>query len=167
MPSFFSSMPSASTALMKGLLSYAQPKTYDQIFENVDNNEIVLVTGEEDNVFQPGMPIGTPGGGGGGGGGGPAFTPFEETGSVARAASKAYAYDVPAGTYTITLSGDGDADLYVKKNAPAGERTYDCRPYQSGSAEKCTITFSEAGKLNIMVRGYAATSTYKVAGKKQ
>jgi hypothetical protein len=59
MPSFFSSMPSASTALMKGLLSYAQPKTYDQIFDNVDRSEIVLVTGEEDNVFQPGMPIGT------------------------------------------------------------------------------------------------------------
>ena len=166
MPSFFSSMPSASTALMKGLLSYAQPKTYDQIFENIDRSEIVLVTGEEDNVFQPGMPIGTPGGGGGVVPG-PAFTPFEETGSVARAAEKAYAYDVPAGTYTITLSGDGDADLYVKKNAPAAERTYDCRPYQSGSAEKCTITFSEAGKLNIMVRGYAAASTYKVAGKKQ
>ncbi len=169
MPSFFSSMPSASTALMKGLLNYAQPQTYDQIFENIDRSEIVLVTGEEDNVFQPGMAIGTPGGGGGGGGGGagPAFAPFAESGTVARAAEKAYAYDVPAGTYTITLSGDGDADLYVKKNAAASERVYDCRPYQSGSAEKCTITLSEAGKLNVMVRGYAASSTYKVAGKKQ
>jgi hypothetical protein len=166
MPSFFSSMPSASTALMKGLLSYAQPKTYDQIFETVDRSEVVLVTGEEDNVFQPGMPIGTPGGGGGGGAG-PAFAPFAESGTVARAAEKAYAYDVPAGTYTITLSGDGDADLYVKKNAPAAAGTYDCRPYLGGSAEKCTVTFAEAGKLNVMVRGYAATSTYKVAGAKQ
>jgi hypothetical protein len=151
---------------MKGLLSYAQPKTYDQIFETVDRSEIVLVTGEEDNVFQPGMPIGTPGGGGGGGGAGPVFTPFAESGTVARAAEKAYAYDVPAGTYTITLSGDGDADLYVKKNAPAAAGTYDCRPYKGGSAETCTVTFAEAGKLNVMVRGYAATSTYKVAGAK-
>ena len=60
MPSFFSSMPNASTALMKGLLSYDAPKTYDKIFEDVDRSEVVLVTGEEDNVFQPGMPIGTP-----------------------------------------------------------------------------------------------------------
>ncbi|MDB4938592.1 MAG: Alkaline serine protease [Labilithrix sp.] len=59
MPSFFSSMPDASTALMKGLLSTSSPKTYDQIFENIDRSEVVLVTGEEDNVFQPGMPIGT------------------------------------------------------------------------------------------------------------
>jgi hypothetical protein len=59
MPSFFSSMPDASTALMKGLLSTSAPKTYDQIFENIDRSEVVLVTGEEDNVFQPGMPIGT------------------------------------------------------------------------------------------------------------
>lgn len=59
MPSFFSSMPSASTALMKGLLSYSAPKTYDQIFESIDRSEVVLVTGEEDNVFRPGMPIGT------------------------------------------------------------------------------------------------------------
>lgn len=170
MPSFFSSMPAASTAVMKGLLSYEQPKTYDKIFEDIDRSEIVLVTGEEDNVFQPGMPIGTPGGGGGGGGGGgegPAFAPFEESGTLARAAEKAYAYDVPAGTYVVELSGDGDADLYVKKNAAAAERSYDCRPYQNGSAEKCTVTFTEAGKLNVMVRGYAATSGYKVAGRKQ
>jgi hypothetical protein len=58
MPSFFSSMPEASTALMKGLLSYSAPKTYDQIFDNIDRSEVVLVTGEEDNVFQPGMAIG-------------------------------------------------------------------------------------------------------------
>jgi hypothetical protein len=59
MPSFFSSMPYASTALMKGVMSYDAPKTYDQIFSGVDNSEVVLVTGEEDNEFQPGMKIGS------------------------------------------------------------------------------------------------------------
>jgi hypothetical protein len=58
MPSFFSSMPNASISLMRGLLSYEQPKTYDKIFESVDDSEIVLVTGEEDNEFTPGMSIG-------------------------------------------------------------------------------------------------------------
>jgi hypothetical protein len=164
MPSFFSSMPAASTAVMKGLLSYAQPKTYDQIFAAIDRSEVVLVTGEEDNVFQPGMPIGT---GGGGNGGGEAFTPFEESGTVTRSAEKAYAYDVPAGTYLVELSGDADADLYVKKDSAPTASSYDCRPYKNGSQETCTVTFGAPGKLNVMVRGYAASSTYKVRGKKQ
>jgi hypothetical protein len=163
MPSFFSSMPRASTSVMKGLLSYAAPQTYDQIFATIDRSEVVLVTGEEDNVFRPGMPIGKGGGGGAGG----TFTPFEESGSVARAAEKSFAYDVPAGTYRVALSGSGDADLYVKKGAAPTASSYDCRPYQSGSVESCTVTFTEAGKLNVMVRGYAATSTFKVAGTRQ
>ncbi|HSO32161.1 MAG TPA: PPC domain-containing protein [Labilithrix sp.] len=166
MPSFFSSMPDASSALMKGLLAYQTPKTYDQIFANIDRSEVVLVTGEEDNVFQPGMPIGTPGGGGGGGGGA-AFTPFEESGTLARGIEKSSSFDVPAGSYVVELSGDGDADLYVKKGTAPTQRSYDCRPYANGSKEKCTVTFQEAGKLNVMVRGYAASSSYTVKGSKQ
>ncbi len=60
MPSYFSSMPMATATLMDGLLSYSTPKTYDKIFTGVDHAEVILVTGEEDNVFRPGMPIGTP-----------------------------------------------------------------------------------------------------------
>jgi hypothetical protein len=164
MPSFFSSMPAASAAVVKGLMGYAAPKTYDKIFEGIDRAEVVLVTGEEDNVFTPGMPIG---GGGGGGGGGGTFTPFEESGTVAKNAEKAFSYDAPAGKYTIELSGTGDADLYVKKNQAAGARVYDCRPYKDGSAEKCEVTLDVAGKLHVMVRGYAATSDFTVKGTKQ
>src|SRR5262249_48641756 len=58
MPSFFASMPNASMSLVKGLLSTSRPMTYDKIFKNIDSAEMVLVTGEEDNVFTPGMPIG-------------------------------------------------------------------------------------------------------------
>jgi hypothetical protein len=53
MPSFFSSMPYASMALFKGLKAYDAPKTYDQIFANIDPSEVVLVTGEEDNTYHP------------------------------------------------------------------------------------------------------------------
>jgi len=165
MPSFFSSMAAASTAIVKGMLEFQAPKTYDKIFEGIDRAEVVLVTGEEDNVFQPGMPIGSGGGGGGGGGGD--FRPFEESGTVARGEEKAYAYDVPAGTYAITLSGDNDADLYVKKNEAPALRSYDCRPYKNGSAESCTVTFQEPGKLHVTVRGYAASSGFKVAGARR
>ncbi len=59
MPSFFSSMPNATTSLMNGMLGFKTPKTYDQIFTSIDNSEVVLVTGEEDNVFKPGMKIGS------------------------------------------------------------------------------------------------------------
>ncbi|HVH42763.1 MAG TPA: hypothetical protein VM925_10480 [Labilithrix sp.] len=59
MPSMFSSMPAASAAMVNGLLSYAEPKTYDQIFQGIDHAEVVLVTGEEDNVFTPGMATGS------------------------------------------------------------------------------------------------------------
>jgi hypothetical protein len=58
MPSFFSSMPAASTAVVSALLDYSAPKTYEEMFEGIDRAEVVLVTGEEDNVFKPGMKIG-------------------------------------------------------------------------------------------------------------
>ena len=60
MPSFFSSMPAASSALVTGFLSYERPQTYDKMFQGIDRAEVVLVTGEEDNEFKPGMRIGKP-----------------------------------------------------------------------------------------------------------
>lgn len=56
MPSFFSSMPHATMALIRGLLGNSTPRTYDEIFADVDPAQVVLVTGEEDNVFRPAPP---------------------------------------------------------------------------------------------------------------
>ena len=61
MPSFFRSMPYASMAMIDGLLAYEHPKTYDEIFKLIDKSEVVVVTGEEDNVYVPGY---VPGGNG-------------------------------------------------------------------------------------------------------
>jgi hypothetical protein len=58
MPSYFSSMAAASSAIVTGLLSVQQPQTYEKMFQNIDRAEVVLVTGDEDNEFKPGMPIG-------------------------------------------------------------------------------------------------------------
>jgi hypothetical protein len=58
MPSFFHSNAAADAAIIDGFLSVSQPKTYNQMFEGIDRAQIVLVTGEEDNVYTPGMPIG-------------------------------------------------------------------------------------------------------------
>ncbi len=158
MPAYFHSDAPATTALIKGLMSTAAPKTYEQIFASVDTSQVVLVTGEEDNVFAPGMPIG-PGGGGGGGGG--AWAGLNESGTVAKSAEKRYATpQLAAGSYTFALAGTGDADLYVKSGSAPTTTSYDCRPYKNGSAESCTVTLAAPAIVNVMVRGYAASSTY-------
>jgi hypothetical protein len=53
MPAFFSSMSNASLALVRGLMSFEKPLTYEQIFKNIDSSQVVIVTGEEDNTFTP------------------------------------------------------------------------------------------------------------------
>lgn len=53
MPAFFSAMPTASFALISGLMDRKNPKTYDQLFETVSKNQMIVVTGEEDNQFKP------------------------------------------------------------------------------------------------------------------
>src|SRR5690606_16446281 len=111
MPSYFHQNSNASTALIKGLMSIEQPKTFEQIFASIDTQQVVLVTGEEDNVFTPGMPIGSGGGNGGGD-----YT-RDESGSVARGQELSYETpELPAGRYSVTLAHDpaspgGDADL--------------------------------------------------------
>ena len=60
-----------------------------------------------------------------------------ETGTVAKGAWKQYGpFNVAAGTtLTATMTGDGDADLYVRKGAAPTAERYDCRPYTNGSTE--------------------------------
>ena len=163
MPAYFHSDSPATTALITGLMGTSAPKSYEQIFASIDTAQVVLVTGEEDNAFTPGMPIG-PGGGGGGGGG--AWAGINESGSVTRAVEKRYQTpELPAGAYTFTLSGTGDADLYVKRGAAPTTSSYDCRPYKNGSAETCTVTLAAAAAIHVMVRGYATASTFTLVGK--
>jgi secreted trypsin-like serine protease len=96
-----------------------------------------------------------------------AFAPFEEAAAVAKGEEKAYSYDAPAGTYRVELTGTNDADLYVKVNEPATSTAWDCRPYATGSNEQCEVTLDTAGKLHVMVRGYATgTSSFTVKGRK-
>ena len=184
MPSFFSSMPNASLALVKGLMSTSAPKTYDQIFANIDNSEIVLVTGEEDNTFTPSTPIGPSSGGSSDAGAppsdagtdsgsdaGPAPTGWsglDESFTVVKDEEKRFvASSLAAGSYTFTISGTGDADLYVKKNGAPSTTSYDCRPYKSGSAETCTVSLTAAGEVDVMVRGWNASSDVHLVGAKK
>ena len=152
MPAFFHQMPEASMALIRGLMSHDRPRTYEQMFREVDQSQVILVTGEEDNVFRPAS--------------GPAAL-LDETASVAKGELLAFSFDAQPGTYLVALSDDvstpgGDADLYVRKGAAPSLQTYDCRPYDSGNNETCTITVSAPTKIHAAVHGYARGETHFV-----
>jgi hypothetical protein len=111
----------------------------------------VLVTGEEDNVFTPGGANPPPA----------SWSGLDESGSVARNDEKRWETPVlAAGSYTFEITGSGDADLYVRANEAPTTAKYDCRPYKSGSAEKCTMTLAAPALFHVMVRGYAASSSF-------
>ncbi len=57
MPSLFRSMPAATMSIFRGLLSYENPMTYEEILKDIDSYEVALVTGEHDNEYTPEMVI--------------------------------------------------------------------------------------------------------------
>jgi pre-peptidase len=137
--------------LIRGLLSYGLPRTYEQILGQVDSSQVALVTGEHDNTFAfvP-APAVVP------------ALPIIVRASVAKSEEKHVAPQllVP-GTYTVTLAHDpaapgGDADLYVRIGNEPSTVAYDCRPYKNSSDESCQIRLSAPAQLFTMVRGYAA-----------
>ncbi len=60
------------------------------------------------------------------------------------------------GTLSARLSGNGDADLYVKAGQAPTASTFDCRPYKDGSNEDCSVVAT--GPVFVAVGGYAASS---------
>jgi hypothetical protein len=85
-----------------------------------------------------------------------------EAGTVARSEWKHYGpFNVAAGsTLTATMTGSGDADLYVRKNAAPTMAAYDCRPYRNGSNEECSIV--GPATVYVGINGYAASSSFSV-----
>jgi hypothetical protein len=157
MPAFFHELSNTTMAMFRGLLAYEQPKTFEQIFRSVDQSQVVLVSGEQDNTFTPG------------GGGNPVtWAGLRETGSVVRSAAKNYATPVvAAGTYDFTITGTNDADLYVRVGSAPTTSTYDCRPYKTGTNESCRVTLAQPSTIHVMVRGFSsASSSFELVGKK-
>jgi hypothetical protein len=160
-PAFFVSMPQATRALIKGLFLYNAPKTYEQIFKDIDSNQIVLVSGEEDNTFNPSAA---------GGGAQPVNTWAGQTveGSVTKAEEKRFETPVlPAGTYTFTMTGTGDADLHIRVGEAPTTATFDCRPFKGNSNEVCQVELSAPSVIHGMVAGWARSSTFKMVGAKK
>jgi hypothetical protein len=157
MPSPSARAAEATMTLMDGLMAFDEPRTYEQIFARMNRSQVVLVSGEEDNTYVPG---------GGGGGGGEAWEGMEAEGTVAAEEEAHYETpEVKAGRYLFTLSGDNDADLYVRIGAKPTTSEYDCRPYLSGSSESCEVDLPAATKIFVMVRGWADSSSYRLEGQ--
>ena len=83
-----------------------------------------------------------------------------DAGTLAQNTWKAFGpFNVAAGaTLKAELDGTGDVDLYVRKNAAPTLGAFDCRPYQGGSKESCSIVGPAA--VYVALNGYAASSTY-------
>ncbi|MCE9575064.1 MAG: PPC domain-containing protein [Deltaproteobacteria bacterium] len=160
MPAFFANMSASTLTLVKALAAYDEPKTYEQIFRGIDKSQVVLVTGEQDNTFTPG-----------GGGTVPptGWAGMNESGSVAK--SKTVKFTTPvlaAGTYVFDMTGDNDADLYIRRGKAPTQTTYDCRPYKTGSNESCEVTIDQPTAVYVMVRGYGpGTTKFALTGKPQ
>ncbi len=63
-------------------------------------------------------------------------------------------------TLRVTMTVDGDGDLYVRKGEEPSTTAYDCRPYQNGSQETCELR--GVGTYNINVFGYAGPSNLTI-----
>lgn len=70
-------------------------------------------------------------------------------------------FAIEGGSRFLTqLSGNNDADLYVRFGAQPTTSSYDCRPYRSGSSEVCDLTAAaNDNTAYVMVRGYSSSTT--------
>ena len=159
MPSFFHADSEATMAFISGLLDYDAPLTYEKIFTSIDRSQVVLVSGEQDNLYVPG---------GGGGGGEPNWGGLSRSGSVTRNQESRVSTPLLApGTYLFALSGTSDADLYVRVGQEPTTTLYDCRPFKAGSSELCEVSLSTDAVIHVMVRGWAASSSFTLEGSKR
>lgn len=159
MPSFFHSMAGATTAMVRGLLDYDEPRTYERIFADIDAREVVIVTGEHDNTFVPGDA--------GGGDADVAWAGMSDGGKLATGDEKRHATaKLGAGRYRFALSGTGDADLYVRVGDAPSQDLWDCRPYLGTSNETCEVELASATTIHVLVDAYRGPIDFKLAGTK-
>jgi hypothetical protein len=148
MPAYFSSMPDASVAVIQALLHDEKPTTYEDLFKGIDDAQNVVVVGEEDNAYTPGLDLG------------PRWSGYFAAGTVGYKEQKPLVTDViPAGRYVVSMMPDpaspgGDADLYLKVGgAPTIDKTMKCPSYKANSNERCFVTLKAPSKIWMTVVG--------------
>jgi len=152
MPAYFSSLPGATMALLNALMNPAQPKGYIGMFKGIDPSQVVVATGEEDNVFSPSFNPGA------------RWAGQDESGTVSYKETKSYqTAPLPPGKYVFELSPEpgtpgGDADLRVRVGAqPTPDKTYKCPSYLYNSNERCVVTVTKTSPIFFTVTGDKST----------
>ncbi|MEJ7602488.1 MAG: M57 family metalloprotease [Kofleriaceae bacterium] len=65
-------------------------------------------------------------------------------------------------TFTVTMTGSGDPDLYVRWGAAPTTTAWNCRPYLNGASEQCSLTVPTGqSSAYIGIRGYTS-GTYTI-----
>jgi len=157
MPAYFSDMSDASMAMITALANPTAPKSYGTIFRDVSRSQVVVGTGEEDNVFSPARRINHAG-------------VFHADGAVLDEQSVSYRTEVlPAGKYVFAMTPEGsapggDADLFLRVGtAPTATSTYKCKSYIYNSNERCAITLTASSRVYMIAKGdKAVLSQYRV-----
>lgn len=92
-----------------------------------------------------------------GNGGGQSET---QTGSLKQGQNLAYGpYRLTAGArLTAQLTGQGDADIYLRAGSAPTKMEWDCRPYRGDSEESCSSPAGYSGDVYLMVDGYRDAS---------
>ena len=68
----------------------------------------------------------------------------------------------------VTMTGTGNADLYVNRDDPPTETKFTCRPQAASSAENCVVPGPNASvergvTYYVAVRGVGATNTFTLS----
>jgi hypothetical protein len=149
MPAYFHSLTDSAMALIRAMRDESAPKSWQRIFREVDPVQVVVVTGEEDNVFTPSYSPGA------------LWNGFDARGVVGYKQTQSWTTEtLPAGKYVFTLIADpaasaGDADLRVRAGAApvTTTQTHKCPSYKANSNERCTLTLTAPAKLYVAVTG--------------
>ncbi|OOE67608.1 alkaline serine protease [Salinivibrio sp. IB868] len=75
--------------------------------------------------------------------------------------------DVDAGQrLTVNISGgSGDADLYLRYGAKPTLNSWECRPYNYGNSEVCTVQSTQNGRYHVMLNGYTVFNGVSVTAR--
>jgi leucyl aminopeptidase len=90
--------------------------------------------------------------------------------AASQGADKTFTLEVPAGSSNITFNssgGTGDADMYVKFGSAPTDSSYDCRPYENGNNESCSIGnggTQAGGTYHVRLKAYSTFSGVSLTG---
>ncbi len=170
MPSYFYTMADSAMTLTQALLDYEAPKTYEQIFVDIDSKEMILVSGEEDNEFVPGW------------GSLPGLEEEEpteedheapalwdgqeESGSVGY--NEEYHFSTPVlapGKYRFSMTGTLDPDLFIRVGEAPTQELYDCRPFSMGAEETCEVELNTSTTVHGLIHAWSGNPTFFLVAK--